>query len=361
MIGRRDCGGGRENSRDLEAEGLGASAFPFSLPFLPAKYEMKCRPILQPHVMGCTLAVILSPLHSRRQEAVVKFRSILSGSTLVAFTLSGVACERQPESPSSVLSADSVPIHYEVQGSGEPAFVFVHCWSCDRSYWGAQVSHFAERYRVVNLDLAGHGESGGSRATWTMAAFGADVAAVVEHLDLHDVVLIGHSIGGPVVVEAARQLGDRVIAVVGVDTFNDVSQRYPQEEIEGFLQPFREDFAEATRGFVRTAMFVPETDSALVHQIAEDMSSAPPDVAVAALEGMADWVNNQTVDAFRELNAPVYLINSDMNPTNVDAGREYTSSFEVVLMSGVGHFVMMEDPDTFNRLLSEVVESLQHN
>ena len=48
-----------------------------------------------------------------------------------------------------------------------------------------------------------------------------------------------------------------------------------------------------------------------------------------------------------------------MNPTNVDAGREYTSSFEVVLMSGVGHFVMMEDPDTFNRLLSEIVEGLQ--
>jgi pimeloyl-ACP methyl ester carboxylesterase len=192
-----------------------------------------------------------------------------------------------------------------------------------------------------------------------MAAFGADVAAVVERLDLDDVVLIGHSMGGPVVVEAARLLGDRVIGVVGVDTFTDVSQRYTQEEIEGFLQPFRDDFAEATRGLVRGAMFAPNTDSALVDQIVADMSSAPPDVGVGALVGYLDWYHEESETAFRELNTPVYLINSDMNPTNVDAGREYISSFEVVLMSGVGHFVMMEDPDTFNRLLDEIVEGLQ--
>ena len=289
----------------------------------------------------------------------MRSRSVISVASLVAFTVFVVACERQPESPASVLSADSVPIHYDVHGTGEPALVFVHGWSCDRSYWRAQVPHFAERYRVVNIDLAGHGESGGRRATWSMAAFGADVAAVVEHLEVDDVVLVGHSMGGPVVVEAARLLGDRVIGVVGVDTFNDVSQRSAPEEIEGFLQPFRDDFTEATRGLVRNAMFVPNTDSALVHRIVADMSSAPPDVGFGALVGYFDWFNNEVADAFRELNAPVYLINSDMNPTNVAAGREYTSSFEVVLMSGVGHFVMMEDPDTFNRLLSEIVEGLQ--
>jgi len=289
----------------------------------------------------------------------MRSRSILSVSSLVAFAVFSVACERQPESRSSVLSADSVPIHYEVHGTGEPALVFVHGWSCDRSYWDAQVPHFAERYRVVAIDLAGHGESRGRRATWSMAAFGADVAAVVEHLDLDDVVLVGHALGGPVVVEAARLLGDRVMAVVGVDTFHDVSQRYQPEEIEGFLQPFRDDFAGAMRSVVRNAMFVPNTDSALVDQIVADMSAAPPDVGVGAFAGYFDWINNETADAFRELNAPAYLINSDMNPTNAEAGREYTSSFELVLMLGVGHFGMMEDPDTFNRLLSEIVEGLQ--
>jgi len=68
-----------------------------------------------------------------------------------------------------------------------------------------------------------------------------------------------------------------------------------------------------------------------------------------------DWYNNESETALRELPAPLRLINSDYTPTNVEAGRAATSSFDVVLMSGVGHFVMMEDPETFNRLLGEIV------
>lgn len=70
-----------------------------------------------------------------------------------------------------VPSADGIPVRYEVHGAGPPALVFVHGWSCDRDYWRGQVEHFAGRYRVVTVDLAGHGESGGGphhrRWPWT--------------------------------------------------------------------------------------------------------------------------------------------------------------------------------------------------
>jgi pimeloyl-ACP methyl ester carboxylesterase len=286
---------------------------------------------------------------------------ILYVSSLLAATLCGVACDRQPESPASVVSADGVPIRYEVHGSGEPALVFVHGWSCDRSYWDAQVPYFSERYRVVTIDLAGHGESGLEREVWSMRAFGQDVAAVVEELGLEQVVLVGHSMGGPVVVEAARLLGDRVKLIVGVDTFNDVEARYSEEEIEDVSETFRTDFSATTREWVRSDAFLPTSDSALVEQVAEDMSSAPVAVALGAIEGMFRWSNDESADALRDVRVPILLINSDYRPTNVDVGREYVSSFDVVLMSGVGHFVMMEDPETFNRLLGEIVEGLQED
>ena len=286
---------------------------------------------------------------------------ILYVSSLVAVTLGGVACDRQPESPASVVSADGVPIRYEVHGSGEPALVLVHGWSCDRSYWDAQVPYFSERYRVVTIDLAGHGESGLEREVWSMRAFGQDVAAVVEELGLEQVVLVGHSLGGPVVVEAARLLGDRVKLIVGVDTFNDVEARYSEEEIEDVLETFHTDFSATTKEWVRSQAFLPTSDSALVEQVAEDMSSAPPAVATGAIEGMFRWSNDESAAALRDLRVPIRLINSDYRPTNVDLGREYVSSFDVVLMSGVGHFVMMEDPETFNRLLGEIVEGLQED
>jgi pimeloyl-ACP methyl ester carboxylesterase len=253
------------------------------------------------------------------------------------------------------VSADGVPIHYEVHGQGEPALVLVHGWTCDRTYWVAQVPHFSGSHRVVTIDLAGHGESGLGREEWTITAFGQDVAAVVDDLGLEDIVLVGHSMGGPVVVEAARILGDRVRVVVGADTFNDVSARYSQEEIDAFVQPYLADFSTAMDAVVRGSMFVTASDPALVDKIVADMASSPPEVGMGALDGMIRWTEAESADALRELGAPLRLINSDYAPTNVDAGREATSSFDAVFMSGVGHFVMMEDPETFNRLLEEII------
>jgi pimeloyl-ACP methyl ester carboxylesterase len=52
-------------------------------------------------------------------------------------------------------SPDGIPIHFDVDGAGARAIVFVHGWSYDRTYWASQMRTFAERYRVVAIDLAG--------------------------------------------------------------------------------------------------------------------------------------------------------------------------------------------------------------
>ena len=82
-------------------------------------------------------------------------------------------------------SADSIQIAYEVHGNGSLLLVFVHGWSCDRSYWKGQLEPLSRSSKVVAIDLAGHGESGLNRRSWTIEAFGADVAAVVKKLNLH--------------------------------------------------------------------------------------------------------------------------------------------------------------------------------
>jgi pimeloyl-ACP methyl ester carboxylesterase len=83
---------------------------------------------------------------------------------------------------------------------------------------------------VVALDLAGYGQSGGGRKDWTMAAFGQDVVSVVEALGLKRVVLIGHSLGGPAVLEAARRMPGRVVGLVLVDSWVDFEGKIAPEE-----------------------------------------------------------------------------------------------------------------------------------
>jgi pimeloyl-ACP methyl ester carboxylesterase len=249
-------------------------------------------------------------------------------------------------------SSDGIPVHFDAAGEGAPALVFVHGWSCDRTYWSGQVEHFVERYHVVAVDLAGHGKSGGGRRAWTMPAFGADVVAVVEKLDLRDLVLIGHSMGGDVIVEVALALPDRVAGLVWVDVYATLGRARTPAEIEEFVQPFRRDFVSAARAFV-SRMFVPGSDSDLVERVVAGMSGAPAEVAVPVMEH-AVANDDAILAALPQLTAPVVAINPDYRPTNAEALARH--GVKAVLMPGVGHFLMLEDPDTFNRLLGETIE-----
>ena len=125
----------------------------------------------------------------------------------VAFMLAVLTgCERPSDDITTVTTGtarapDGVEISYDIRGKGDIALVFVHGWACDRSFWREQLDTFAGDYRVVSVDLAGHGQSKADRTTWSVASLGGDVQAVVEKLNLNKVILIGHSLGGPVCLE----------------------------------------------------------------------------------------------------------------------------------------------------------------
>lgn len=254
-------------------------------------------------------------------------------------------------------SRDGVPISYEVHGTGEPALLFVHGWSCDRKYWNGQLGHFAETYRVVALDLAGHGESGLGRKAWTMQAFGRDVVAVAEKVGLENAVLVGHSMGGDVIVEAASLMSHQIAGLVWADTYRSLRRPRDPREVENIMAPFRVDFVAATREFVN-GMFVPRSDKALVDWVVADMSAAPPKIALRAMEQSITF-DREIPARLGKLKVPIVAINPDYRPTDIDSLQRH--GIKVVLMSGVGHFLMMEDPGTFNRLLEEVIEEIWRN
>lgn len=249
-------------------------------------------------------------------------------------------------------SADGVPIHYEAQGRGEPALVFVHGWGIDGRYWDAQVPVFARTHRVVTLDLAGHGQSGRDRKDWTVAAFGQDVRAVVEALGLKKVVLIGHSMSGDVILEAARVLPGRVVGLIPVDTLLDVDQRTSEEEIAGARAAFRADYKASAAGFMRKYMFTPTTDPALVEAVVRDATSFPPEIGVPVLEQA--WRYDPR-PILRETHVPIVAVNADKFPTRLDHARQYAPQFDALIVKGVGHYLMREDPAAFNAQLARAV------
>lgn len=259
------------------------------------------------------------------------------------------------EGATESLAGDGAEIAFRVYGEARAsALVFVHGWSCDSRYWNAQVDPFTATHLVVTVDLAGHGaSSSGDRTEWTMANYGADVAAVVEALALERVVLVGHSMGGPVALEAARRLGPRVLGVVGVDTWRDAAVRRPREQAEAMVEPFRKDYATQTAAFVDKNFFVAASDPRLRRWIVEDMAEAPPGVALPSLLGVLQFDH---AAALSGLDVPVVAINASAVPTDAAALAALYPGLRVLEIDETGHFPMMEKPAQFNSLLSQVLE-----
>ena len=264
---------------------------------------------------------------------------------------------RADGAPQSATSADGVDIAYRVYGAGEPAVILIHCWSCDSNYWSAQIEPLKARYTTVTLDLAGHGASGRNRTEWSIGHYGEDVAAVARRLQNDRVILVAHSMGGPVALEAARRIGDRVIGIVAVDTLQTVGlPPVSEREVQMRLKPFREDFIRHTRAFVSHNFFPRNSNPEFIRKIADDMSSAPPEVAVPSLEAL---MRMDYGPLLANVHVPVVAIDAS-NSGAVDQARiqKLLPTFTAVTLPGTGHFLMLETPERFNPILLREIESI---
>ena len=284
----------------------------------------------------------------------------MTSCLLVLFLTLG-AIRAQADWPHVIPSIDGTPISYEIYGAGEPTLVFVHGWSCDARYWRAQSPHFAKNHRVVTLDLAGHGHSGTKRLQYSMLAFGEDVRVVTESTGSRRVILIGHSMGGSVIAEAARLMPSRVIGLIGIDTLENIEYPMTREELKKMIAPLEKDFRTGSRQFVEE-MISPQTDPQLREWILSDMSAAPPAVALSAMSNMmSQYITGEAAKIFDEIRVPVIAVNGDMWPVNYEANRRHMVSFDAIVLKGADHFLMLNRPEQFNRALEKAISKILRN
>ncbi len=280
-------------------------------------------------------------------------------TSLVVILLSAFGVGRaQTEWPHVVPARDGTPISYETYGSGEPTLVFVHGWSCDARYWNAQIPFFSKKHRVVTLDLAGHGHSGATRSHYTMLAFGEDVRAVTEATGSRRVILIGHSMGGSVIAQAARFMQKRVVGLIGIDTLENIEYTLTPEEYKKMVAPLEKNFPSGCRQFVE-GMISANTEPRLREWILSDMSAAPRDVALSAMEHMmSQYLSGEAARIFDKIRIPVITVNADMWPINFEANRRHMYSFDAIVLKKADHFLMLGRPEEFNRALEKAIHRI---
>jgi pimeloyl-ACP methyl ester carboxylesterase len=284
----------------------------------------------------------------------MKAKNLLLVFSAISLLLFSDGCKKQPVT--SVISADGVKIVFNQQGNGKPAIIFVHGWSNNKSIWDTQVAHFSEKYKAIAVDLAGSGESGNNRINWTMSAFGDDIVAIIDKLKLNKVVLVGFSMGAPVVVEAAAKVPENISGVILVDDLMNIETNYPPEMIHLYdsimMDLISKPTIEKTEGtFFKTN--IQENFNRVLAMLHKNTSMTG---SRESLLEYFKWLNENCIETLKKVKAPVIAINSDSEPTNVEAFRKYVPSFQAKIIPGVGHVVFWDAPDEFNRLLEESIQ-----
>jgi pimeloyl-ACP methyl ester carboxylesterase len=255
-------------------------------------------------------------------------------------------------------------LHCLRAGEGAPPFVFVHGFACAHDDWQAQIEHFSRQHRVLACDLPGHGRSAGSAADCSIERFGAAVAQLLEELD-RPAVLVGHSMGCRVVLQASLGAPQRVAALALVDG-SRMALGEPAQAAEAMRQAIEfagyPVFAEA---LFRQMFFSPSTDAA---RITERAMRLPAEIGTALFPAMARWDAAQAEAALGAVRVPLLAIqsttiNAERKRSPMRAGernpwlelvKKRAPHARIEILEGLGHFPQLEAAGRVNSLLASL-------
>lgn len=246
----------------------------------------------------------------------------------------------------SAATLDGVKVHSTTAGKGPNTVILVHGWTCDETTWNAQVPELSKQYRVITLDLPGHGQTASPKdGKLSMDVFARAVEAVRKESKADRVVLVGHSMGTPVVVQYARLFPEHTAALVFVDglvalTPNGRGAPNPQQ-MAGPNGP------QAREQMIR-GMFSGSTTPDMQKHILTMMLGAPESTAVGAMNATFD----PTIWKADVLKMPILGLYADHSGlANREYMKEHFPAMEYHEISATGHFLMMEKAEEFNQLL----------
>ncbi len=253
---------------------------------------------------------------------------------------------------------DGYKVHYQSYGSGKRAVVFLSGWGCDTTLWRNQAPALADKWRVLLVDLPGHGRSDAPEIRYTLALFTRAVAAVLDDAGVEKAAVAGHSMGGMVAYQFAVEHPERTLALIWVDGAFAAPIQIDQQmaNFKRHAQEFRgPDYKAKVSEFI-DQLFVPETPAAVREEVRRSILATPQHVLASCQEELA----NPATFEHSVLDIPAFaLFSSFWKPERAtDIFKKYLPRLEYEVMTGVGHYPMLEKPAETNAFLARVLARL---
>jgi pimeloyl-ACP methyl ester carboxylesterase len=263
------------------------------------------------------------------------------------FLLTVTSAAKGAELTSRSAPFDGTTVHYQTGGKGDEALIFVHGWTCNADFWRGQTSAFPT-LRVIAVDLPGHGQSGKPQTDYTMNYFARSIEAVMRHAGVKRAVLVGHSMGTPIVRQFYRLYPEKTLGLVIVD--GALRLFMPKAQMDTFTAQLRAEYKTRAPQMVE-GMLTPVKDEKMKSEIRAAMLSTPDYVAISAMTNMAD----AKVYDPDPIKVPVLAVLAKSPVWAADTEsflHSLAPDLEFVMWDGVSHFLMMDRPQEFNRTLA---------
>ena len=286
---------------------------------------------------------------------------LFAGLFIIACNTKTPKSDPVPEKPKTSVNNNGVEIAYDIKGSGDTAIVFVHGACINKVYWKNQLDYFAKRYTTVALDLGGHGHSGHNRDSWTIEDYANDVMAAIRDLKLNKVILVGHSMGGDIILQVANTIPDKIIGFIGIDNLKDIVTSFTpkqKKEIAFFIKELKVHYDSIVPIFCKQ-LFPPDyKDTAIVNRVVNDVELMDSYISIQTFTSLSNF-SLKEANLLSQLKIPVHLIVADYTPMNeATVGKYCKAGLTVKTIHGTGHYPMVEKPKEFNDAMDQTLQEI---
>jgi len=260
------------------------------------------------------------------------------------------------------LTVDGTRLYYDEAGAGPP-LLFVHGLGSSGRDWFGQVPHFADRYRVVRLDLRGHGRSERAPGPYSIPQFARDVAVALRRLDAAPAHVVGLSMGGMVGLELAASAPQLVRSLVAANSPADTRLRtwgdvwfYASRRLAVQVLGMRR-----VGQLIADRLFAKPSQETLRQEFVRRWRENDAQAYLWSVDAIMGW---SVLDRLSRITTPTLLVSSDQDYTTVSEKNRIVAHLPngtLAVVEDARHALPVEKPDAFNALVDDFLASVERS
>ena len=257
---------------------------------------------------------------------------------------------------------NGINLAYTDQGQGLPV-VFVHAFPLSRAMWTPQVEALSGRFRVITVDLRGHGESDAPLWRYTLEQFADDLRGLLDHLNTSQAVFVGLSMGGYTLFAFYRKYADRINGLVLADTRAQADTEEGRTGRFNMAQTAYRQGASAIADLMLPKLLSPASQQGrpeLVQQVRGIITATQISGIAGDLMAMAERPDSTPL--LKEIACPTLVIVGELDqatpPADARVMAEGIRGARLEVIPRAAHLANLEEPEAFNQALVEFLETI---